>query len=200
MPLNHQLAFGSNLQVCINPLGLAAGVPGWSGAGFAATNATTGLLGSGIGGNMQYTIGTSASFVLGRSIDFSLGSKLEFHKSDLPTSICCGLIGAMNIIFFAAYGIEDDDTKRANWTIGFQVAMDILLMLAMQMVIANKEADDLAKKANAPAAGCTCSAVAPDPDPKAMAELVEGFGNMAALAAVGILPPVLIGNNEHFYH
>src|SRR5262245_28722006 len=58
VPLNHQLAVGSNLQICINPLGLAAGVPT-----FPAGAVSSGILGGGIGGNMQFTIGTSANVV-----------------------------------------------------------------------------------------------------------------------------------------
>jgi hypothetical protein len=46
--LNHQLALGNNIQICINPLGLIAGVPG-----VPAAPALTAALGSGLGGNMQ---------------------------------------------------------------------------------------------------------------------------------------------------
>jgi hypothetical protein len=54
--LNHQLAVGNNIQICINPLGLAAGVPG-----LPAAPALTAALGSGLGGNMQFTVGTRNS-------------------------------------------------------------------------------------------------------------------------------------------
>src|SRR5260370_42028704 len=58
-PTNFQLALGSNLQVCISP-------NAWQtlyGEGKLTMPSEFGrLLGSGLGGNMQLTMGTSANF------------------------------------------------------------------------------------------------------------------------------------------
>lgn len=94
--LNHQLAVGNNIQMCINPLGLVAGVPGLPASPFLTT-----ALGAGLGGNMQFTIGTSANFVLGQEFDINLGPpKMEISGpySDHPgTVILCGVLGAASL-------------------------------------------------------------------------------------------------------
>jgi hypothetical protein len=140
--LNHQLALGSNLQICINPAGLAAGVPG-----FTTPPAVSGLLGSGLGGNMQFTIGTSANFVLGRSFDINLGPpKIEVQGGDLTSShvatyILCGILGAAALAWVLFYAGLDADHDRAKEAFAFQLIFDILLMTIMIVEMNIKEAD-----------------------------------------------------------
>lgn len=58
--LNHQVALGSNLQLCVNPSALfeLLNVPGRS--------TLSSFFGSGLGGNMQFTIGSSTNINWGR--------------------------------------------------------------------------------------------------------------------------------------
>jgi len=136
--LNHQLAIGSNIQICINPTGLIASCPGVPGSAVL-----TPILGSGIGGNMQLTIGTSASLVYGQSFDINVGpKKIELkggsNREDAISYALCGGLGAVALIWVLAYGGTKDDIHRADLAIAFQVLIDAILaaLLAWEM---NKE-------------------------------------------------------------
>jgi hypothetical protein len=149
--LNHQLALGNNLQICINPVGVAAGVPELPLAPFL-----TAFLGSSLGGNMQFTIGTSANFVLGQEFDINLGPpKIEISGSytdsdHVATVILCGELSAGVIAFFIAYDILKEDHTRATLTLAFQAFVDAMLMaiLAVEMALkaTDKEASNAYKK------------------------------------------------------
>jgi hypothetical protein len=134
--LNHQLALGSNIQICINPLGMAAGVPGFPGA-----PAMIAALASGLGGNMQFTVGTSANFVLGQEFDINLGPpKIEISGpySDHPaTVVLCGALGAAAIAWVILYDALREDQQRASLVIQFQALVDALLgaMLTIEMAM-----------------------------------------------------------------
>jgi type VI secretion system secreted protein VgrG len=136
--LNHQFAIGSNFQICINPAGLAAGVPG-----FAAPASITGLLGGGLGGNMQCTIGTSANVVLGRSIEINLGpGKVSIEAggvSHQPAYLLCGILGAAALIWILLYAGFDDDNERATETVLFQALFDVLLSTLMTIEVMDKQ-------------------------------------------------------------
>ncbi len=149
--LNHQFALGSNLQICINPGGLAAGV-----TGAPSCAALTGLVGSGLGGNMQLTIGTSASIVMGRSFDINLGpKKIEVAPGETshPDSIQFGaLLGMTYLAWMLFYGLLTDNKARSAITLTAQIIIDLLLGLLMRAELVHKEADIKAdqalKKAN----------------------------------------------------
>jgi type VI secretion system secreted protein VgrG len=104
LPLNHQVAFGNNLQICINPIGLVAGVPGIPFPGIVSA-----IAGSGMGGNMQFTVGASGQFTLGQSFEISVGPpKIEIHsgyKGHLAVNILCGILSAAVLAFFIAYDV-----------------------------------------------------------------------------------------------
>jgi type VI secretion system secreted protein VgrG len=138
--LNHQLAIGNNIQICINPLGLVAGVPGLPGA-----PALTAALGSGVGGNVQFTVGTSNNFVLGQEFDINLGPpKIEISGpySDHPASvILCGVLGAAAIAWVIAYDCLKEDQQRAALAIAFQALVDTLLIAILAVEMALKAAD-----------------------------------------------------------
>ncbi len=131
-PLNHQIAVGSNLQLCIDPLGLAAGVPS-----FPGDQVVTGFMGGGFGGNMQFTIGTSATVCLGREFDINFGpGKIELKPSagDVPMQVFCYIIGGLGAAWPFVYALENDDTKCAKLSVVFQGAIDFLLLTLMAMV------------------------------------------------------------------
>jgi type VI secretion system secreted protein VgrG len=152
-PVNHQFAVGSNFQLCVNPGGLVAGVPG-----FPAAQMVTAAAGSAMGGNMQFTIGTSAQFTLGQSFEISIGPpKIEIHtgyKDHAPTIILCGILGAAAIAFLITYGLslphdytpppaiaaavqaadkaeQPGDKERAMLVIGYQLLVDALLIAVL---------------------------------------------------------------------
>jgi type VI secretion system secreted protein VgrG len=150
-PVNHQLAIGNNLQLCINPFGLAAGVAGIPLPGLLAA-----VLGGGMGGNAQFTIGTSATFTLGQVFDISVGPpKIEIHtgyKGHLPVSVLCGILGAAAVAFALSYDLikqqynppapnetdpqlaadqaneQTGDRDRATLILVFQLLVDALLV------------------------------------------------------------------------
>ena len=129
-PLNHQLAVGSNLQICIDPAGLCAGVPGFPGG-----QLVSGLLGGGLGGNMQFTIGTSASVVLGREYDINFGpGKVDSVTANVLMVVTCGVIGGLTAVWPLIYDAIDDDTHRATLCVPFQIALDLLLAALMTEV------------------------------------------------------------------
>lgn len=152
-PLNHQLAVGSNYQMCLNPLGLLAGIPGAPEPQFLE-----GLFGGGIGGNMQYTVGASAQFTLGQSFELSVGPpKIESHahyKEHVPTIVLCGILSAVQLAFVLAYGLmanaeqqnleshypnanlsdpmyagseQSGDSGRAKLSLAYQIVTDVML-------------------------------------------------------------------------
>jgi hypothetical protein len=137
--LNHQLAVGNNIQICINPLGLAAGVPG-----LPAAPALTAALGSGLGGNMQFTVGTSANFVLGQEFDINLGPpKIEVSGpyGDHPgTIILCGVLSAAAIAWVILYDVLPQDQQRATMAVAFQTLVDALLISILGAEMAMKAA------------------------------------------------------------
>lgn len=137
--LNHQLTLGNNIQICVNPLGLAAGVPG-----SPAAPGLTRALGAGLGGNMQFTIGTSANFVLGQEFDINLGPpKVEISGpySDHPgTVILCGVLGVAVTAWTILYDALTEDAQRAQLNIAFQALIDALLVAILSVEMAAKKA------------------------------------------------------------
>jgi type VI secretion system secreted protein VgrG len=133
--LNHQLSLGNNIQLCINPLGMLAGIPG-----IPAAPALTAALGGAAGGNMQFTIGTSANFVLGQEFDINLGPpKIEISGSygDHPATIAlCGALSVAAVAFTILYHALEQDQQRAALVVAFQTLVDALLIsiLAVEMV------------------------------------------------------------------
>ena len=137
--LNHHLTLGNNIQICVNPLGLAAGVPG-----SPATPALTSALGAGLGGNLQFTIGTSSNFVLGQKFDINLGPpKIEISGSysDHPgTVILCGVLGAAVTAWTILYDALTEDAQRAQLAIAFQAFVDGVLIAILAVEMAMKKA------------------------------------------------------------
>lgn len=155
-PINHQLALGNNLQLCINPLGLAAGIKGIPLPGLVAA-----IFGGGMGGNMQFTIGASGQFTLGQSFEISVGPpKIEIHAGyggHAAVKWLCAALSAAAIAFVIAYDVSanvetynkpsqswsDDqmtaeqsaeqpgDKARAGLVLAFQLVVDTLLIAIM---------------------------------------------------------------------
>ena len=135
-PLNFQLALGSNLQVCISP-------NAWQtlyGQGQASASPTVDrFLGSGLGGNMQLTMGTSANFVVGQVFDINLGPRritLDVHNKTGIQALVQGwstVIMAATVIFLIAYAAAQDDDARATIVIIFQVLMQAAIVMLMDI-------------------------------------------------------------------
>jgi type VI secretion system secreted protein VgrG len=144
-PVNHQLAVGNNFQLCINPFGLAAGVPGMQVPEFMQT-----FLGSGMGGNMQFTVGTSAQFTLGQSFEISIGPpKIEIHQgydAHAPVNALCGILAGIAVLYVVGYALiptyssnpsadkavnqhneQAGDRDRTVTSLAYQLVVDALL-------------------------------------------------------------------------
>jgi hypothetical protein len=188
--LNHQVALGSNLQLCINPGVLfdLLNVPG--------SPTLSGLWGSGLGGNMQFTIGSSANITWGRQFQINMGPEqvtINVDQRKPFTMIMSCLIGAACLAYAIAYGLITDENDRAAAVIVFQATIDILLaaFMAQHMRYRSFDAamiDAQKQQVAAPTYGHTSA-------------LQDFAGTLSAVALVGaaISPPVLIATEEgHF--
>jgi hypothetical protein len=136
--MNHQVALGSSLQLCMNPAVLfdLLNVPG------SATLA--GLWGTGLGGNMQFTVGSNATVTWGRQFDIHMGpEKIEVNGNEHKafTMAMCALIGAASIAYSIGYGICADEDDRATLAIAFQATIDVLLGAFMTQMMFYKGID-----------------------------------------------------------
>jgi type VI secretion system secreted protein VgrG len=142
--INNQLAIGSNLQICVNPAAIASSL------GLETPQLISGLVGSGVGGNMQLTLGSSANIVLGESFTVNLGKQnfkpnpAEHHAG---TEILCGILGALMLLWVVLYGMAKAEDARVSMVVVFQAFLSVLLMTLMtieETYARTKEAWDVA--------------------------------------------------------
>jgi type VI secretion system secreted protein VgrG len=169
-PLNHQLVLGNNLQMCINPTGLIVGSKA------QVPPLLEAFCGSGMGGNMQFTIGTNAQFTLGQSYEISIGPpKIEIHapySGHFTVNQMCLVIGISSAILLIAYdliaavakasnaseydgseckpaattGDETGDYLRAGLVLVYQILVECLLKSLWQLEAADDKTDWFADK------------------------------------------------------
>jgi type VI secretion system secreted protein VgrG len=146
MPLNFQLALGSNLQICVNPPGfhsLFSETP----LPLPATAAQ--VLGSGLGGNMQLTLGTSANFVMGQIFDINVGPRRIVidaqggHAFQICSLHIGTLLESVILVFLLAYSLNSlkHDAARAALLVTFQLTTQIILGSLMNFQKLHSEAD-----------------------------------------------------------
>lgn len=127
--INHQIAVGSNLQLCINPGTLVSELAG------KACAALNGFFGAGgLGGNLQFTIGTNTNITWGRQYTVNMGGESVTYDADqqtVGTKVLCAIIGATCLVYTIAYGACSDEDGRATILIIFQIVMDALLAAFM---------------------------------------------------------------------
>ena len=127
--VNHQVAVGSNVQVCINPGTLVAMLGG------PACSSLSDFFGaSGMGGNMQFTIGTNTQVNWGRQFIVNMGGETinyEANQQTTASKTLCAVIGACCIAYSIAYGACPDEDGRAMIAVLFQLTMDALLAVFM---------------------------------------------------------------------
>ena len=139
MPLNFQLAVGSNLALCINPTAFADlfGVAG------AASTSVAQLSGSGLGGNMQLTLGNSTNFVIGQTYDINIGPDrvlVDVHgESNNWVKVWAIVLLTAAAAFEIVYGLLDTDDARAVCVGIYVVFTQVLLAFLMSAQgLANK--------------------------------------------------------------
>jgi hypothetical protein len=188
--MNHQVALGSNLQLCINPGVLfdLLHVPG------SATLA--GLWGTGLGGNMQFTIGSNATVTWGRQFDIHMGpEKIEINANEHKafTMAMCALIGAASIAYSIGYGICADEDDRASLAIAFQSTIDLLLGAFMTQMMFYKGID------RGLSDGLRSLFMVEPADRSTAIEDFAGALSAVTMLGVAIAPPVAIAVEEgHF--
>jgi hypothetical protein len=127
--VNHQVAVGSNLQICINPGTLTAMLGG------PACSALADFFGAGgLGGNLQFTIGTNTQINWGRQYTVNMGGETVQYDASQQTAASkslCAIIGATCIAYSIAYGVCPDEDGRATIVILFQITVDALLAAFM---------------------------------------------------------------------
>jgi type VI secretion system secreted protein VgrG len=131
------LGVGNNVTVCINPLGLMAGAD-W----VAGQPLVKAVLGSGLGGNSTFCLGTNASVVMGQNFDVNWGpDKVELaeHYKDHPVaSVLFAVLGVVSILWVILYGAIQEARARAVMVIVFQAVVDALLIAIMQAALWSK--------------------------------------------------------------
>ena len=146
-PLNFQLAVGSNLQLCVNPSGLAAACT----AAYSMPEWLTKLGGSGVGGNLAFTLGTNTTFVVGQVLDINMGPKrIKINVNELAdgnnvaTAIISWVIVAACAAYIIAYEVAKRDYDRSLvvliCTTVIEVALVVLLAFQkLQYDVESKE-------------------------------------------------------------
>lgn len=145
--VNHQIAVGSNMQLCVNPGTLISMLGG------PATSALADFFGSsGLGGNLQFTIGTNTTINWGRQYQVNMGGETITYESTQQSTaakVLCAIIGAVAIAYSIAYGACSDEDGRATIVIVFQITMDLLLgaFMIYEAVLkaANQKVTDILK-------------------------------------------------------
>jgi hypothetical protein len=134
--LNHQLAIGSNLQLCVNPSVLEELLHTPPSPFFSQ------MCGSGLGGNMQFTVGTSTNVVWGRTFNVTIGPAPAELKNDERAPLmrgCCMLLCIAILVHIIAYGAIEDDNGRATEVLIFQVTIDLLLAIFMACMLLDRK-------------------------------------------------------------
>lgn len=192
-PLAFQLATGGLFKLIVDPVGYAGAFPEEMSA--PGAGAFLDLFGSGIGGNVQVTLGTTANISMGVAYDMHIGDKIQTKSQNctafrVVSFITGGLLAAGAIVFQIAYGAIAEDDKRAAFVIAFQVLVQSVLALLMGAENAyyaiDKECNDSLFEIFGP--------VLPPPNgPEALAVIQHMAGSLlgAALAPGVILPPLL---------
>jgi hypothetical protein len=188
--LNHQIALGSNIQLCVNPVAMMDLLD------MPQSAALVGLLGSGVGGNNQVTIGTSTSIIWGRQFELFMGPQkftIDGTKERILSKALLSLIGLACIAYPIAFNAKKDEDGRAKLVIAFQVFIDITLatMIIAEMFIdnADKTVTGVEKKLFNAATGNDQA------QPWDLAQLITYI----AILSAAILPIVAIADEEgHF--
>jgi hypothetical protein len=84
----------------------------------------------GLGGNLQFTIGTNTTVNWGRQYQINMGGETITYDANQQTAASkalCAIIGATCIVFSIAYGACSDEDDRATLVIIFQITIDVLL-------------------------------------------------------------------------
>ncbi|MBV8416708.1 MAG: type VI secretion system tip protein VgrG, partial [Verrucomicrobia bacterium] len=147
MPLNFQLALGSNLQICVNPPAFHSI---FNNNPLPLPAPVAQVLGSGLGGNMQLTLGSSANFVMGQIFDINVGPRriVIDAQGGHAFQVCSVLIGALLetviIVFLVAYGLNSlkHDAARAALLVAFQLTTQIILGSLMNFQKLHSDWDD----------------------------------------------------------
>lgn len=138
---NHQIAIGNNFQFCINPGALVSKLGG------TAAASVSDFAGSGLGGNMQLTIGTNTNIVWGRALNVYFGPDsvdLKADEQDGLTRALCLAVGAICVLFAIGYGACGDENGRASIVVAYEILMSVALVALMVWEAARKGVDSIA--------------------------------------------------------
>lgn len=188
--LNHQLAVGSNVQVCVNPAVLEEllNIP--------PSPFFSSMCGSGLGGNMQFTIGSSTNVVWGRTFNVLVGPTpvtiSETERHPLMRGFCMLIAGAI-LVHIIAYGADQDDNGRATEVIIFQTAMDLLLAGFMRTTMLDRTVNMTTTKALK--AFFNCPVQHNSTNLESFRDLVQ----YALLISALVLPPIAAALEENHF-
>jgi type VI secretion system secreted protein VgrG len=213
-PMAFQMALGSNLQMCLNPSALTNLLGDCPMPPLDQRMAQ--LIGGGIGGNMQFTLGTSANFVIGQSYDINIGPRrivVDVHDQaivNIPLKHLAWILAALAVAFeivYAIIGIKDltdsgDDARAVM--ICIYVPVTQVLLTAM---LANQELNNMGLRKFK--SGYNGSYATDDISAQGFAKIADSDSyadseatGVAILTMVGVVtaltaPPILAAVGEH---
>lgn len=193
-PLAFQLATGGLFKLVVDPVGYAAMFPE------TAATPVLDLFGSGIGGNVQVTLGTVANISMGLKYNMHLGDEVKISSQDKAAMrtlelIVGGLMAVLAIAFQIAYGAIAEDDKRAEFVIAFQLSIQALVAVLMGAENAYYLMDHGVKHVLFDIFG----PIEPEPDgSKGLGVYQNVLKTLlaAAVAPAAILPPILASQGE----
>ena len=124
-PQNFQLAAGGLFQLVYDPVGLAQAFQ----QNISPTLAM--ILGSGVTGNVQVTVGSNIAITLGMAYEVQIGpAKMEIHSSEKPGARALNLvmgiiIGVLSAVFMLVYAPLPTDEDRAILAGIYEAAMQV---------------------------------------------------------------------------
>ena len=123
-PLAFQLATGGLFKLVIDPVGYAGAFPDTMAS--AGAGQFVNLFGSGVGGNVQVTLGTAANIHMGVSYNLRIGDEVSVKTGRHPALRIIGwvtgaIMAAASIAFQIVYGLMKADDDRATFVIAYQI-------------------------------------------------------------------------------
>jgi len=133
-PLSFQLATGGLFKLVIDPVGYAGAFPETMAS--AGAGQFVNLFGSGVGGNVQVTLGTAANVHMGVSYNIRIGDEIKLKTGQHPAMrkiafITGAIMAAASIAFQIVYGLMKHDDSRATFVVAYQILIQATLAVLL---------------------------------------------------------------------
>ncbi len=141
IPQSFQLATGGLFKLIVDPVGYLAAFPQPG-----SLDMLLNVLGSGVNGNVQVTVGTVSNVSIGLSYNIHLGDQIEVNAKDKVAArvilfIAGGLLTAAAIAFQIAYDQTSRDDKRMTLVLAFQGIIEAIVAMLVAAEVVFYEVD-----------------------------------------------------------